>query len=30
MLDHSEHAAIEIYEGWRLVWRKKKRERVAA
>jgi len=30
MLERSEHAAIEVYEGWRLVWAKQRADRAAA
>jgi len=29
MLEQSEFAAIEIYEGWRLIWRKAREQRAA-
>jgi hypothetical protein len=29
MLEQSEYAAIEIYEGWRLIWHKDREQRAA-
>jgi hypothetical protein len=29
MLEQSEYAAIEIYEGWRLIWRKDRKQQAA-
>ena len=29
MLEQSEYAAIEIYEGWRLIWRKTREQQAA-
>ena len=29
MLQQSEYAAIEIYEGWRLIWRKTREQQAA-
>ena len=29
MLEQSEYAAIEIYEGWRLIWRKAREQQAA-
>jgi len=29
MLEQSEHAAIEVYQGWRLIWRKDRKQQAA-
>jgi hypothetical protein len=29
MLEQSEYAAIEVYEGWRLIWRKNRKRQAA-
>ena len=29
MLEQSEYTAIEIYEGWRLIWRKDRKQQAA-
>ena len=29
MLEQSEYAAIEVYRGWRLIWRKDRKQQAA-